>query len=86
MPCYVFTYHAYGTWMPDREEGFVRRRKGVLPTDPQLAQQYRQDARETVVAFDGRVQQLVIEELQTLDTRIVAAITSPPIRAMHMCC
>ena len=21
MPCYLFTFHAFGTWMPDREEG-----------------------------------------------------------------
>ena len=51
--------------MPDRKEGFVRRGKGVLPADLQLAQKYRQDAKEAVVTFDGRVQQLVIEELRT---------------------
>ena len=39
MPCYLFTFHAYGTWMPDREEGFVRREQGILPPDEELAAQ-----------------------------------------------
>ncbi len=37
MPCYLFTFHAFGTWMPDREEGFVQRKKGILPPDEELA-------------------------------------------------
>src|SRR4051794_35604479 len=29
MPCYLFTYHAYGSWMPDHKRGYVHRGQGV---------------------------------------------------------
>jgi len=62
MPCYLFTYHAYGTWMPDREEGFVRRGCGLLPADEVLAHEYRRVAGAGAVAFDSRLQRLLIDE------------------------
>ena len=65
MPCYLFTYHAYGSWMPDREKGFVRRHKGVLPPDRQLARLYRSDAKQQQVTFDSHMQRVMLEELQT---------------------
>ena len=60
MPCYLFTFHAFGTWMPDREEGFVRRERGILPPDEELARQYRDRAKENEVIFDSRLQALLI--------------------------
>ena len=62
MPCYLFTFHAYGTWMPDREEGFVRRKEGILPPDEELAREYRGKAGENIVSFNARIQLLLIEE------------------------
>jgi hypothetical protein len=62
MPCYLFTFHAYRTWMPDREEGFVRRKQGVLPPDEELARQYETKADENKVFFDSHIQILLIEE------------------------
>jgi REP element-mobilizing transposase RayT len=62
MPCYLFTFHAFGTWMPDREEGFVRRDRGISPPDEELALAYRGRARENEVLFDSRLQLLLIEE------------------------
>ena len=62
MPCYLFTFHAYGTWMPDREEGFVRRKQGVLPPDEELAEDHRGKAGEDQVSFDSPIQVLLIEE------------------------
>jgi hypothetical protein len=62
MPCYLFTFHAFGTWMPDREEGFVKRTKGILPPDEQLARKYRGIAKEDEVAFGANRQLLLIEE------------------------
>jgi REP element-mobilizing transposase RayT len=64
MPCYLFTFHAFGTWMPDREEGFVRREEGILPPDEDLARQYQAREKENTVLFDGRLQVLLIEETQ----------------------
>ena len=65
MPCYLFTYHAYGSWMPDRKQGFVRRTEGVLPPDANLAREYRSDLKQRPVSFDGQIQSLIINELQT---------------------
>ena len=62
MPCYLFTFHAYGTWMPDREQGFVRRGQGVLPPDKELGDVYRDRATERYAAFGERIQNLLIEE------------------------
>jgi REP element-mobilizing transposase RayT len=64
MPCYLFTFHAYGTWMPDREEGFVRRAQGILPPDEALAISYRDRAAEQDAVFDDKIQKLLIEETQ----------------------
>jgi REP element-mobilizing transposase RayT len=52
----------FGTWMPDREEGFVRRDQGILPPDEELARQYRDRSKENEVTFDSRLQRLLIEE------------------------
>ena len=65
MPCYLFTYHAYRSWMPDRREGFVRRKKGILPPDEALAGTYQDRAGEGEVLFDSRLQSLLIEESRT---------------------
>lgn len=65
MPCYLFTYHGYGTWMPDRKRGFVRRHEGVLPANPHLAKLYRRDAKEDVIEFTRSIQELIIDETQT---------------------
>ena len=41
MPCYHFTFHGYGTWMPDEDDGYVRRGEGQLPQDVVEASKYR---------------------------------------------
>ena len=53
MPCYLFTFHAFGTWMPDREEGFVRREQGILPPDEELAEHIEEEQRGRGL-FDSR--------------------------------
>lgn len=65
MPCYLFTFHAYGTWMPDRKTGYVRRKQGLLPPDHEQARDYRQRAIEDTATFDHATQRLLIEETRT---------------------
>ena len=36
MPCYLFTYHAYGSWLPDHAEGYVHWKEGQQPPDDNL--------------------------------------------------
>src|SRR5437868_2740263 len=64
MPRYLFTFHAYGSWMPDRKRGYVKRGKGILPRDPKMAQNYRNNMNERPVEFDAEVQKLMIYEWQ----------------------
>ncbi len=63
MPCYLFTWHAYATWMPDRPLGYVKKGQGILPSDPEEAARYRARQKESAACFDQFVQQLMIEEL-----------------------
>ena len=62
MPCYLFTWHAYATWMPDRAQGYVRKGQGILPPDPAQASRYRARQNENEALFDAVVQSLCIEE------------------------
>jgi len=70
MPCYLFTYHAYLSWMPDRPEGFVRRGEGVLPPSEKDAAAYRRQATHDEVHFDEQKQRLVIDTVLEACTHI----------------
>jgi hypothetical protein len=61
MAVYLFTYHAYGTWMPDRPQGFVRKGKGLLPPNVDLARKYRQRASHEIVQFDPFMRQTMVD-------------------------
>jgi REP element-mobilizing transposase RayT len=65
MPCFLFTYHAHGTWLPDRPEGFVHWRDGLQPTNERLAKSYRAKMTVAEAEFDESLQLLLINELQT---------------------
>jgi hypothetical protein len=65
MACLLFTYHAHGTWLPDRTEGFVHWREGLQPTDKSLAEAYRKKMRTEPVSFCSELQKRLIDELQT---------------------
>lgn len=63
MPCYLFTLHGKLTWMPDHRRGYVRRDQGILPSDPAMADEYRQRAKHEKVLFEAVVQQAMIDAL-----------------------
>lgn len=60
MPVYLFTYHAYGTWWPDRPQGFVQEGKGIQPTNSNLAVAYRKAAKHPIVSFECKHQKQLI--------------------------
>jgi hypothetical protein len=64
MPCYHFTYHAYGTWLPDQPDGYVQRDKGPLPQDTKMAVAYRKRMTDDEVKFDSEHQQAIIDEVR----------------------
>jgi len=61
MPCYLFTYHAHGSWMPDHPRGYVHRGDGIQPPDERMAKLYRDNLKQAVVRFDSAIQRLLIE-------------------------
>ncbi len=61
MPCYLFTYHAYGSWLPDQRRGYVHRGAGVLAPDRHMGELYRANLKQDVVRFDEIVQRHLIE-------------------------
>ena len=61
MPCYLFTYHGHGTWLPDHARGYVRRKVGVLASDRHMADCYRRNSKREAVRFDRKSQQTLIE-------------------------
>ncbi|MCE9604902.1 MAG: hypothetical protein K8U03_08380 [Planctomycetia bacterium] len=62
MPVYLFTFHAYCSWMPDRRRGFVRREKGILPANEYLADRYRERAQADEIKFDAQFGWAMIDE------------------------
>jgi len=81
MPVYHFTFHAYGTWLPDRDEGYVRRGRGVLPTDERRAADYRARMVAAAATFGMAQQAAIFDELvkgQALqDYRLLAVAMEP---------
>jgi REP element-mobilizing transposase RayT len=63
MPCYLFTYHAFGTWMPDRKQGYVKRKQGILRRNPAEATKYRAAMKETIAEFESKVQHTIIDSI-----------------------
>mgnify|MGYP001319160680 FL=1 len=61
MPCYLFTFHGYGMWMPDHQRGFVRRKVGIVAPDTHLATCYRKNLNQSVMIFERTHQQILIE-------------------------
>ena len=81
MPCYLFTFHAYRSWMPDRPQGYVRRGRGPLPPDDERARQYEKNAAQPPVLFDEKVQDALIaasrEAAAHQDFRLHCIATEP---------
>lgn len=64
MPVYLFSFHAYRSWMPDHPRGYTRRKNGYLPPDEEMADKYREKAKSDGVLFDEELQRALVEEFQ----------------------
>jgi len=67
VPCYLFTWHAYGTWMPDRKRGYVKKQT-ILPQSLEAAAEYRKRQKEPAACFSPEIQQQLIDELRKTAT------------------
>lgn len=63
MPVALFTYHAYGSWLADRRQGYVRKGDGIQQQDRQLAQRQRKLMTQSAVQFDQQMQRVIAERL-----------------------
>ena len=57
---YLFTFHAYRSWLPDRPQGYVRRGKGVQTPDTKMAELYERDAKHPAMRFDAQMQDSLV--------------------------
>jgi REP element-mobilizing transposase RayT len=81
MACYLFTYHSYGSWLPDHRRGYVHRGDGIRSPDVHMAQVYRSSMTQAAVLFDSAIQQQivngVIEASAHLEVRCHFIATEP---------
>jgi hypothetical protein len=56
MPVYLFTYHAYQSWLPDKAKGFVQKGKGIQTSNKSLADAYRKAATHEPFEFNSLTQ------------------------------
>lgn len=61
MPCYHFTYHAFGSWMLDHPRGYVHCGQGILPPDAHMAKCYRGNLKQAIVQFTPAIQREMID-------------------------
>lgn len=66
MPVALFTYHAYGSWLADRPQGYVERHRGIQPTNKKLATIQRGSLTQAEVCFDAGLQREIIERFLTV--------------------
>lgn len=72
MPCYFFTYHAHGSWLPDHNRGYVHRGQGILATDVKMGVCYRRNLKQSKVVFDEGIQSQIISGIHEACTCLAA--------------
>lgn len=63
MPVCHFTYHAYGTWLPDRPEGYFKHGQSWQKPDIHVAKTYRQNMKQPATDLLRPAQQLIRQTL-----------------------
>lgn len=84
MPCYHFMYHAYGTWMPDKDKGYVKRKQGIQPRDEDMARNYRANQKQRAVYFDQQQQAEIAATLRVAGEHLDATVHCIAIEPTHI--
>jgi hypothetical protein len=66
MPVYLFTYHAYQSWLPDHRRGYVKKGAGIQAPSTHLADAYRAEAKYPPFLFDSLTQYYLILKAQSV--------------------
>jgi hypothetical protein len=81
MPVYLFTYHAYQSWLPDHHRGFVQKDRGIQSSNKRLADAYRRAAKAEAFTFLPRIQYHLIAKAKAVCVgdgyRLHGAATEP---------
>jgi hypothetical protein len=80
----LFTLHAYGSWMPDRPQGFYRNSEGLHPRNPLKAGQFRRSQVAPEAMFDEAAQLLAIEVVREAATRLGARMYGVATDPVHL--
>lgn len=64
MPVYMFTFHAYRSWMPDHPKGYTKSGIGVLPADLEMNEWYEERAHFSEITFDRSLQRVVVNAIK----------------------
>ena len=57
----LLSYHAFGSWLPGRKQGYFRNKSGIRPTNPAAADWYRHVQHRESESFVTAVQQCMID-------------------------
>jgi REP element-mobilizing transposase RayT len=60
----LFTLHTYGSWLPDRLQGYFHHQRGLLPQSSELATTYRNRQVSDSFRMYATTQRAVLEEMQ----------------------
>jgi hypothetical protein len=63
MPCYLFTWHAYGSWLPDHPQGYVHWKRGYEASNLALALRYQQKQQQSSALLLESAQRKLIDEI-----------------------
>ena len=63
MSCYLFTWHTYGSWLPDRPQGYVHWERGLSPPNAALAACYKEQQKESTLNLSLQQQEFIIDEI-----------------------
>lgn len=83
MACYLFTFHAYGSWLPDHPRGYVVDKQVYEPSAVAGAA-YRRAMRQEPVSFAEPHQQALIEIAQQAVTHIDATLHAVATEPTHV--
>ena len=83
MPCFHFTFHAYGTWLPDKEKGYVHRNQGIKPRDDPMASSYRANQKQETVRFTPEQQDEIAATLRVAGKHLDATLHCYAIDPTH---
>ncbi|MBX3425595.1 MAG: hypothetical protein KF688_07950 [Pirellulales bacterium] len=84
MPCVLFTFHAYGTWLPDRLQGYVHWREGFQPQNKRLATAYRRNMKQEAAVFDRELQRTLIDAVLVAAPLLAARIHAIACQSTHL--